>query len=164
VYRFDVIEKNCTFFWSFDKKRLLIYNKILKKVCKKVIYNYMFSGDIINLSNQNRICNYRGDTMKTSRSGKRTKKSGSTVRFGNMIRRKRKEMGYSAEKFAEMCQRSSRTISDIENGYEEPRFGTVMILCKNGKVDAGELKQFYPRSDPELERYQYWRRKSGKSK
>ncbi len=60
-------------------------------------------------------------------------------RFGNKVREKRKEKRISQETLAELCDLSTRHISDIENGKVDPRLGTAAKLCTVCGIHADEL-------------------------
>ena len=70
------------------------------------------------------------------------------IKFGKMIRDRRKMLGISAETLAERCNRSDRDIRDIELGKREPLLGTALILCQVCEIDVGELKEFVPQGEP----------------
>ena len=54
---------------------------------------------------------------------------------GAVLRRRRKELGWTVELAAEVCQVNPRTISELERGVRQIGFGTVAIYAQNMGVD-----------------------------
>lgn len=52
-----------------------------------------------------------------------------TKEFGRYIRTARKKAGLSQETLAELCNISTRQISNIERGKCEPKLNTMSIIC-----------------------------------
>lgn len=61
---------------------------------------------------------------------------------GFLIRLHR-EKKYSREKCAEYCDLSERCISNIERGIADPKFSTVVKLCKTCDIDIKDLYEEY---------------------
>ncbi len=54
---------------------------------------------------------------------------------GEVLRRRRKELGWTIEFAAEACQVNARTISELERGVRQIGFGTVATYAQNMGVD-----------------------------
>lgn len=64
-------------------------------------------------------------------------------RTGFLIRLHRENKNYSLETCAEKCDMSGRCISNIERGVADPKFSTVVKLCKACDIDIRELYEEY---------------------
>lgn len=62
---------------------------------------------------------------------------------GFLIRNRRENKKYSREACAERCNLSDRCISNIERGVADPKFSTVVKLCKTCDIDIKELYDEY---------------------
>lgn len=62
---------------------------------------------------------------------------------GFLIRLHRENKKYSRETCAELCDLSDRCISNIERGVADPKFSTVVKLCKTCDIDIRELYEEY---------------------
>ena len=63
--------------------------------------------------------------------------------FGKLIREKRRAIGLSQEKLAELCDISVRRMVSIEHGDSNLRFCNLIRMCVELDIDCGELAQFY---------------------
>ncbi len=59
--------------------------------------------------------------------------------YGQILRRKRKELGLTIEKAAELGNLSSRGYAKIEKGTGDPKFSSVLRLAAAYGMDLGEL-------------------------
>lgn len=50
--------------------------------------------------------------------------------LGDAMRQGRKKQGLTQEQFAERCGISTREVSNIENAKSEPKFGTLIRICR----------------------------------
>ena len=69
--------------------------------------------------------------------------------FGEFVKEKRKSLGLSQEKLAELSDMSIRGLIKIEQGQSNVRFINLIRLCVALNISIGELEQFYshPYSD-----------------
>lgn len=63
----------------------------------------------------------------------------STDTFGKLIKEKRRSLGLSAEKLAELCDRSDKAIRNIESGKSSPSLNTVVNISYALKLNLGDL-------------------------
>ena len=58
------------------------------------------------------------------------------IKFGARVRGKRKEMGYTQAKLAELCEVSIPFIGHIERGTRAPSLESLLTLCNVLRVTA----------------------------
>ena len=59
--------------------------------------------------------------------------------FSMLIKYKRMEMGYTQKQFAKILLINQSTYSKIENGYVEPSFMNLQLICKYLEIDLTEI-------------------------
>ncbi|MCL4417348.1 MAG: helix-turn-helix domain-containing protein [Actinobacteria bacterium] len=62
-------------------------------------------------------------------------------KFGENVRKLRKERGLSQEKLAEMIKRDPRTVVAIESGKRNPTLNTIHKIAQALKISLLELLQ-----------------------
>ncbi len=70
--------------------------------------------------------------------------------FGMRVRRKRKEMGITQAKLAELCEVSVPFIGHIERGSRSPSVESLLVICRVLKVTPDYLLQDYLKYDHNL--------------
>lgn len=50
-------------------------------------------------------------------------------KFGELLRKHRRNKHLSIERLAELCEVSSRSLSNTERGFSEPKLMTALKLC-----------------------------------
>ena len=65
------------------------------------------------------------------------------VSFGMRVRRKRKEMGITQAKLAELCEVSVPFVGHIERGSRSPSLESLLTICQVLKVTPDYLLQDY---------------------
>ena len=78
---------------------------------------------------------------ETKSKAKDEERSKQLVRFGNMIRAKRKEKHLTVEELAEKVNLSDRGLRDIESGRADPHIMNVLRICSYCEIDVGELSK-----------------------
>ena len=63
------------------------------------------------------------------------------MRLGEILKKRRIELGIPVAKFAIMCGVSNMYIWYVERGQRTPSYGLLEILCKNLKMDIKLVKQ-----------------------
>lgn len=74
-------------------------------------------------------------------------RSAALERFGETVRRYRKERGLTQEKLAEVADLHENYVSRLETGEQEPGLFVILRLCRALDVRPGELLgEFTPAS------------------
>lgn len=63
-------------------------------------------------------------------------------RIWSVIRKERERMNFSGEDLSEQCSLNDKCIANIEHGKSDPKFSTVLILCKKCQINIGDLPRF----------------------
>ena len=58
------------------------------------------------------------------------------IKAGEVLRRRRKELGWTVEFAAEVCETNPRTISELERGLRQVGYDTVTTYAQNMGVDV----------------------------
>ena len=61
--------------------------------------------------------------------------------FGQIVRDKREEKGWSLEKTAEYCNLSYKGLEEIELGYSNPKLSSVLNIASVFDLDLGILTE-----------------------
>jgi transcriptional regulator with XRE-family HTH domain len=70
--------------------------------------------------------------------------------FGMRVRRKRKEMGITQARLAELCEVSVPFIGHIERGSRSPSVESLLVICRVLEVTPDYLLQDYLNFDHSL--------------
>ena len=62
-----------------------------------------------------------------------------TLKFGNIVHKKRMFLGLTEEQLAEFSDLSDREIRNIESGRSVPKLDTVLKIAHALNMDVGEL-------------------------
>ena len=82
------------------------------------------------------------ETARAGR-GRRGQSAMTFIKFGARVRGKRKELGYTQAKLAELCEVSIPFIGHIERGTRAPSLESLLTLCNVLRVTPNYLLQDY---------------------
>ena len=82
------------------------------------------------------------ETARAGR-GRRGQSAMTFIKFGARVRGKRRELGYTQAKLAELCEVSIPFIGHIERGTRAPSLESLLTLCNVLRVTPNYLLQDY---------------------